>query len=127
MEWNLIDKQHEFLRQLEQQGKSFNTVKNYKADLQCFNTFLIQKQQHLRVRSFTTPQVQEYSQYLDQKYGSPNSVRRRVQALRLFFDFLLGQALFPENPLKKMAVSPKVLDAPAPTPFKDVLKTYELL
>lgn len=126
-EFNLLDKQHDFLRSLEQQGKSFNTVKNYKADLQCFNNFLIDKQQHLKIKTFTTTQVQEYSQYLDKKYDSPNSVRRRVQALRLFFDFLLGQELFPENPLKKMAVSPKVLDNPEPTPFPEVIKAYQLL
>jgi site-specific recombinase XerD len=127
MEWNLIDKQQEFLRLLERQGKSFNTVKNYKADLQCFNSFLVTKQQHLKFKSFTTTQVQEYSHYLDKKYDSSNSVRRRVQALRLFFDFLLGQNLFPENPLKKMAVSPKVLDNPEPTPFPEVLKAYQIL
>lgn len=127
MEFNLLDKQQEFLKLLEHQGKSFNTVKNYKADLQCFNTFLIDKQQHLKIKSFTTTQVQEYSQYLDKKYDSPNSVRRRVQALRLFFDFLLGQELFPENPLKKMAVSPKVLDNPEPSSFPEVIKTYKLL
>jgi site-specific recombinase XerD len=127
MDFNLLDKQHEFLTLLEKQGKSFNTVKNYRADLQCFNTFLIDKQQHLKIKSFSATQVLEYSQYLDKKYNSPNSVRRRVQALRLFFDFLLGQKLFPENPLKKMAVSPKVLDNPGPTPFPEVLKTYKLL
>lgn len=127
MEFNLLDKQHEFLKLLEIQGKSFNTVKNYKADLQCFNTFLIDKQQHLKIRAFTSSQVQEYSQYLDGKYGSSNSVRRRVQALRLFFDYLMTQNIFQENPLKKMAVSPKVLDNPEPTPFVEVLKTYSLL
>lgn len=127
MEFNLIEKQQEFLGLLEQQGKSFNTVKNYKADLQCFNTFLVQKQQHLKIRAFTSTQAQEYSRYLDDKYGSPNSVRRRVQALRLFFDYLTGQDLFPENPIKRMAVQPKVLDCPNPTPFPEVKKTYELL
>lgn len=127
MEFNLIDKQQEFLSLLNQQGKSFNTVKNYKADLQCFNRFLIQKQQHLKIRSFTSTQVQEYSHYLDEKYGSPNSVRRRVQALRLFFDFLQGQNIFPENPIKRMAVSPKVLDCPAPTPYHQVLQVYHYL
>ena len=127
MEINLIEKQQEFLKLLETQGKSFNTVKNYKADLRCFNVFLTDKQQHLKIRAFTAGQVQEYSQYLDKKYDSPNSVRRRVQALRLFFDFLMAQNLFSENPLKKMAVSPKVLDNPEPTAFPEVLKTYQLL
>jgi len=127
MDWNLIDKEHEFLKLLEGQGKSFNTIKNYKADLQCFNTFLIHKQENLKIRTFTTTQVREYSHYLDTKYGSPNSVRRRVQALRLFFDFLLGQNLFPDNPIKQMAVSPKVLDFPKPTPLEEVIKTYEFV
>ncbi len=127
MEWNLIDKQTEFLKLLERQGKSFNTVKNYKADLACFNGFLIDKQKNLKLKSFTTTQVNEYSQFLGNKYGSSNSVRRRVQALRLFFDFLMGQDLFPENPLKKMAVSPKVLDNPTPTPFPEVIKAYQIL
>jgi site-specific recombinase XerD len=127
MEWNLIDKQHDFLSLLKTQGKSFNTTKNYKADLQCFNNFLIDKQQNLKIRAFTSAQVQEYSKFLDDKYGSPNSVRRRVQALRLFFDYLVGQNLFPENPLKKMAVSPKVLDTPDPTPFPQVIKIYQIL
>lgn len=122
-----MDKQQEFLKLLERQGKSFNTVKNYKADLQCFNKFLINKQSHLKMKSFTTTQVNEYSQFLVNKYDSSNSVRRRVQALRLFFDFLLGQNLFPDNPLKKMAISPKVLDAPKPSPFPEVIKVYQLL
>lgn len=127
MEFNLIDKQAEFLNHLEGQGKSFNTIKNYKADLRCFNAFLIDKQQNLKIHSFNITQVQEYSYFLDKKYQSSNSIRRRVQALRLFFDYLLGQNLFPENPLKKMAVSPKVLDNPGPTPYPEVIKTYKLL
>src|SRR5690606_12179007 len=68
-----------------------------------------------------------YSLFLTSKYGSPNSVRRRVQALRLFFDYLMAQNIFTENPLKKMAVSPKVLDNPTPTPFPEVMRAYTLL
>ena len=127
MDWNLLDKQQEFLKLLDRQGKSFNTVKNYKADLQCFNNFLLDKQGNMKMKSFSATQVQEYSQFLGNKYGSPNSVRRRVQALRLFFDFLMVQEIFPDNPLKKMAVSAKVLDAPKPSPFPEVIKVYQLL
>lgn len=127
MEINLLEKQQEFLKLLQIQGKSFNTVKNYKADLQCFNLFMLDKQQHLKIKAFTSSQVQEYSQFLDKKYDSSNSVRRRVQALRLFFDYLMAQNLFQDNPLKQVAVSPKVLDNPEPTPFPEVLKTYQVL
>jgi len=127
MEINLITKQDEFLDLLKQQGKSFNTIKNYKADLRCFELFLIDKKKNTKFKSFTSSEVQEYSRYLNEKYGSPNSVRRRVQALRLFFDFLQTQNLFDENPIKKMAVSAKVLDNPDPSPLPEVIKTYKFL
>lgn len=127
MELKLIEEQGLFLKNLETQGKSFNTVKNYKADLNCFNEFLANKQKSLKFKSFTTTQVNEYSQYLEEKYGSPNSIRRRVQALRLFFDFLILKGSFPENPLKKMPVAPKVLDLPRPTPFIQITKFYQAL
>ena len=127
MELKLIEEQGLFLKNLETQGKSFNTVKNYKADLNCFNEFLASKQKSLKFKSFTTTQVNEYSQYLEEKYGSPNSIRRRVQALRLFFDFLILKGSFPENPLKKMPVAPKVLDLPRPTPFIQITKFYQAL
>lgn len=127
MKWNLLEKQTEFLDLLKVQGKSFNTIKNYKADLSCFNSFLLEKQQGLKITQFTTEQVQEYAQFLNKKYDSSNSVRRRVQALRLFFDFLMAANIFEENPIKKMAVSPKILDIPRPLPFTDVLKTFEKL
>jgi len=127
MKWNLIEKQTEFLDLLKLQGKSFNTIKNYKADLNCFNAFLVDKQQGLKLNQFTTAQVQEYAQFLNKKYDSSNSVRRRVQALRLFFDFLLTENIFNENPIKKMAVSPKILDVPRPLPYSDVLKVYKCL
>ena len=104
-----------------------NPLNCYLTDLQCFNTFLIDKQQHLKFKDFTSTQVQEYSSYLDHKYDSSNSVRRRVQALRLFFDFLMRQNIFLENPLKKMAVSPKVLDNPAPAPLAEICKAYQIL
>lgn len=127
MELKLIEEQILFLQNLQTQGKSFNTVKNYKADLNCFNEFLANKQKNLKFKSFTTTQVNEYSQYLQEKYGSPNSIRRRVQALRLFFDYLILKGAFPENPLKKMPVAPKVLDLPRPTPFIQITKFYQYL
>lgn len=127
MEFNLIDKQAEFLDLLKQQGKSFNTIKNYKADLRCFSLFLVDKKKNLKLKSFTSTEVQEYSRYLNEKYPSPNSVRRRVQALRLFFDYLLGQDFFDENPIRKMAVSAKVLDNPTPAPLPEVIRTYKFL
>ena len=93
---DLISEQQEFLRKLELTGKSFNTIKNYRTDLNCFNKFFTQKGRDLKITQLTTIQVKEYCAHLEQIYNSPNSIRRRVQALRIFYDFLLEKGLNPE-------------------------------
>ena len=79
------------------------------------------------LKTFPLAQVHEYQGHLQKTYGSPNSIRRRVQALRLFFDFLVQKHDFPDNPIKMMAVAPKVLEKPTPVPFKDIIKLKEWL
>lgn len=124
---DLVKTQQQFLRNLELSGKSFNTVKNYRADLQVFNKFLAQHKRPMTLKTFTITQVQEYAGHLEKLYGSSNSIRRRVQALRLFFDFLVREYQFPDNPIKLVPVAPKVLDAPSPVPFKDIIKLQNWL
>lgn len=68
-----------------------------------------------------------YGQYLEKKYTSDNSRRRRVQALRIFFDFLLSKGLVSSNPVRKLPTSPKFLDIPRPTPFIDVKTLWTFL
>lgn len=115
---SLTNYQKSFLKSLELQGKSFNTVKNYKTDLNIFNTYLINKGRDLIINEVTITEISEYGEYLKNKYNSPNSIRRRVQALRIFFDYLIREEIFDHNPVKKMLVQPKVVDLPKPTPFK---------
>lgn len=119
---DLVKTQHQFLKDLETKGKSPNTLKNYRADLQVFNKFLAEHKRSMVLKSFPLAQVQEYQGHLQKTYGSPNSIRRRVQALRLYFDFLVQKHDFPENPIKLMAVAPKLLEKPTPVPFKDIVK-----
>ncbi len=120
---DLIETQQDFLKTLEKSGKSFNTVKNYRADLQVFNKFLTQHQGPLKLKNFTVTQVQEYAGHLERLYPSSNSIRRRVQALRLYFDFLVQKHQFPDNPIKLVPVAPKVLEKPTPPSYAEVLKT----
>lgn len=124
---NLLKYQDNFFQKLTHQGKSFNTIKNYRADLRCFNKFLLEKRNSLELVEFTTQQAQEYNRYLDDKYSSDNSKRRRVQALRIFFDYLIEQGLFDENPVKKVAVSPKVLEKPTPVKYHLIKQLQENL
>lgn len=124
---NLIDEQTEFLNKLEVAGKSFNTVKNYRTDLNCFNKFLASKGRELIINELTLTEVKEYSAFLEVTYNSPNSIRRRVQALRIFFDHLLSKNLVEENLIKKAIVSPKVVDLPNPAEFKHIIRLNKLI
>lgn len=112
--------QAEFFESLRVNGKSANTLKNYKTDLECFNKYLMETQGHLNLIDFNFVKVSEYGTFLDQKYSSDNSRRRRVQALRIFFDFMVGKGLYSENPVRKLPTSPKFLDIPRPTPLEDI-------
>lgn len=123
---DLIALEQEFYSNLRAQGKSQNTLKNYKTDLDCFNYYLNSEYSSIDVTKFDQTLVTNYGQYLEKKYSSDNSRRRRVQALRIFFDFLLNKGLVSGNPVRKLPTSPKFLDIPRPTPFIDVktLWTY---
>lgn len=117
---DLITEQQDFLTSLEVAGKSFNTVKNYRTDLNCFNKFLAQKNRKLVLNELSTTQVKEYCGHLEKTYGSPNSIRRRIQALRIFYDYLLEKGIVDSNPIKKAVVAAKVVETPNPTPFQNI-------
>src|SRR5690606_14934020 len=114
--------QENFLNELDKKGKSFNTIKNYRTDLHCFNKFLKERRSITELNEFSGSQVREYQKYIEDKYPSPNSRRRRVQALRIFFDYLVEHELFPTNPIKKIAVSQKIVEKPHPVSFENIQK-----
>lgn len=116
----LISLQDEFYKNIKLKGRSPNTIKNYKTDLDCFNQYLQETQNKLDISNFNIPEILEYGKYLETKYSSDNSRRRRIQALRLFFDFLIEKEIFSNNPVKKIPVSPKFLDIPRATGFAHV-------
>ena len=96
---DLLKNQTLFCESLQQAGKSFNTVKNYKTDLNIFNQFLIARKRKLTISEVTTNELKDYQAFLEKKYNSPNSIRRRIQALRLFFDYLMVNKIFDHNPV----------------------------
>jgi integrase/recombinase XerC len=117
---NIIELQRDFYQHLQSKGRSRNTLKNYKTDLDCFNSYLLNKKVTTPFAKFSIPQIEEYGKYLDVKYTSDNSRRRRVQALRLFFDYLVTRGVFDHNPVRKIPTSPKFLDIPRPSNFTSV-------
>lgn len=117
---HLLKLEDEFYASIKRKGRSLNTIKNYKTDLDCFNQYLIETQNTLEIANFNIPEILEYGKFLETKYSSDNSRRRRIQALRLFFDFLIEKEIFNHNPVKKIPVSPKFLDIPRATQFAHV-------
>jgi site-specific recombinase XerD len=117
---DLLKLQSDFFNKLRSMGRSQNTLKNYKTDLDCFNNYIQTNDINLDITNFSIPQVEHYGNYLETKYTSDNSRRRRVQALRIFFDYLVEINLYESNPVRKLPTSPKFLDIPRPTPFIDV-------
>ncbi len=116
-----------FLHNLAVAGKSPNTLKNYRTDLECFNQFLTENRHPFEGQEWKGPAVMAYYEYLNRRYNSDNSRRRRLQALRHFFDFLMGQKVLQENPVKKFPSAPKFLDIPRPTPQKDLVTMWQYL
>ena len=115
-----------FISELQKRGKSLNTLKNYRTDLNTFENFLVEKK-NPRLSEISDEVLRDYSRFLDQKYNSPNSVRRRVQALRLFFDWLVEHKKVSENPIKRVLSAKKVVLPPRPPAMKLVKKIYDQL
>ena len=123
----LSELEREFFNHLKTSGKSANTLKNYRTDIECFNRYLSERQDPLDIGDFNFKKVQEYGDYISKRYNSDNSRRRRVQALRIFFDFLVDKKIYRENPVRKLPVGPKFLDIPRPTPLPDIQKLWNYL
>mgnify|MGYP003981350195 CR=1 FL=1 len=122
---SLLTFEEDFYQNLKRQGKSLNTLKNYKTDIPCFKKFLIAKNSVDHLNNFNEGLVGEYHQFLNQKYNSDNSKRRRIQALRLFFDFLMAKEIIGDNPVKKLPSAPKFLDIPRPTSYDHLQKLWD--
>jgi len=113
-----------FLKKMEVEGKTPATIKTYQVDLGTFKSFLEESRSPLMLDEIRFPHILEYSKYLQNRYHSDNSKRRRVQALRLFFDYLVTIGTYPENPVKKITASPKFVDIPRPAPFIDIRRLW---
>lgn len=124
---SLLELEQNFISHFATKGRSTNTLKNYRTDLDCFNTYLQSKQGHHNISDFDLPQVKLYGDYLQERYSSDNSRRRRVQTLRIFFDYLVERHLFNSNPVRSLPTSPKFLDKPRPTSLIDIKTLWQCL
>jgi site-specific recombinase XerD len=117
---NLENQQLIFIQGLKDIGRSFNTIKNYQTDLNCFNQFLKNFPSPVKMNDLNIPLMEEYGTFLFQKYPSDNSRRRRVQTLRMFCDHLIKVGLLKSNPVRKLSPGPKFRDIPRPSSLLDI-------
>lgn len=121
--------QSDFFQELSRRGRSENTIKNYRTDLECFNQYLLALNPVFDLHNFSLKEVTGYGQFLQMRYNSDNSRRRRVQTLRIFFDYLMEKGMISSNPVRELGTSPKFLDIPRPALLIDIktLWTHLLL
>ena len=127
MKQDLTDLQEDFFHKLKSRGRGINTLKNYRTDLNCFNNYLLEEKKVMTIENFGIAEVENYGAFLERKYRSDNSKRRRIQALRIFFDYLVGQGHFPSNPVRILSPAPKFLDIPRPVAPKEVVLLWKHL
>lgn len=116
-----LDQQHSFLDHYRSMGKSQNSLKCYRLDFNCINEFLkdsnISNQQTVH---FDQNLTKNFEQFLAKKYPNINSIRRKLQTMRLFFDYLLMKNWVDQNPIKNIQSSPKVLYPPTLHPMDEI-------
>lgn len=119
-----------FLQQLKSMGKLPNTIKNYKNDLSIFAQFLDQNKEgekQLSLEKMNPLLAQHFGDYLTSLYPKSNSKRRRLQVVRMFYDFLVKEKVVSDNPIKTIPSFPRVLELPKPCPYLDIIKTWKYL
>ena len=74
------------------------TVDSYRRDLELLEDFLATGERPLDVASVTTSDVRAWLVQRSAQGDSPRTLRRRVQALRAFYKFLMRHGLATDNP-----------------------------
>jgi site-specific recombinase XerD len=121
----LVQWEQTFLRSLKLKGKSPNSLKSYRLDFQCLHDFLAEKQNKNSLEDFNAQTLRNFEHFLSEKYSNINSIRRKVQTLRLFFDYLVQKKQYPENPIKKLIIAPKSVYPPTPLSPLEVIVLLE--
>lgn len=90
-----------FVKQLRQDERSENTIRNYVSDLNNFYTFMGVPQGE-GVSVVTQKDVRKYRIYLEKQGAKPATINRRLQALRTFFAFLQKKGIVNANPASEV-------------------------
>lgn len=95
----------QFLNYLSFQKKySAHSTVSYQTDLQQFSQYLHHEFEISSLASAKKPQVRSYVAYLSSKKSAPASIRRKISALRSFYNFLMMESVVQVNPAARLAL-----------------------
>ena len=104
----LEKQQNNFIDYLKyEKRRSAHTVVAYQTDLNQFIDFVKAEYSILECSALTHKIIRAWVVQLVEADCQPRSVRRKMSALNAWFNYLVGQALLPSNPAKRV-ITPKV-------------------
>ena len=125
----------QFLKNQQEKGKTANSLENYKTDLDCFLDFcqrffdskkkedLLEDEEKrgIPLAFLDYALMKEYGSCLESKYKDyPNSKRRKLSSLRIFFDYLILTQRASSNLAKIIPNPPKELRPLSPVSLEDL-------
>lgn len=119
--------QTHYLLKVKNQGKSKNTINSYRVDFRTFGAYTKENKLRTKISHFSKKDAGHYIQYLDLKYTSLNTRRKKVQTIRFFFDYLVEKNYISMNPFKQLPTFPKILNTPRPVSSSDMGKLWKAI
>jgi site-specific recombinase XerD len=118
---NLPLLQQKFIRHLKRNDYSPETIVGYEKDLLKFGKFLLAMyDDSILVEEIGKDDLQDYLECLREEYYSQNTIARNISTLKSFYNYLVSELNFKDNPAAK-------IKTPQPyTPLPEILTVNEI-
>lgn len=82
----------DFKEFLERENKSANTIKSYISEVKLFLKWLEETEgREIKIDEVFTGDIKSYKEYLLSRRKTPNTINKKIESLRSFFDAFLGK------------------------------------
>lgn len=82
----------DFKEFLERENKSANTIKSYISEVKLFLKWLEETEgREIKIDEVFTGDIKAYKEYLLSRRKTPNTINKKIESLRSFFDAFLGK------------------------------------
>ncbi|WP_171005660.1 tyrosine-type recombinase/integrase [Bacillus sp. E(2018)] len=111
-----------FIRHLERNFKSEETIKGYSADLKKFNAFIYDAYDgDVSLEQLTIEDLYDYFDFVKEKGFKMNTIARHLSTLKSFYRFLFDEMKFRDN------IAARIKHPVVFTPVPELLTSLELL